>query len=299
MSAMQEPSIRQLRHFVLVAECGSFRAAAERAFRSQSAMTLSIQELEGLLGASLFQPGRRAQLTDFGRQCLPIARDMVERFMEQTSRLHNVSAAASVTMAVLPSFAARWLPDFLELITSRHPEIALRVLDDNSRNVEDMVIGGRVDIGIVSMGTLDRRLVARTLIKDEFGLVCNKDHPLAKNRWLAWSAVQGNKVLGNLTHQLLAGSPAARFVQEPRLFVSNMTSLLSLISKGNWISPLPVLAVPTHFPELVAIPLRRPRVSRQISVIRLKGKTVEPAVAAVESIVMEIVQATGVNSVSR
>ncbi|MEO8280628.1 MAG: LysR family transcriptional regulator [Ideonella sp.] len=287
---MQEPSIRQLRHFVLVAECGSFRAAAERAFRSQSAMTLSIQELESLLGASLFQPGRRAQLTDFGKSCLPIARDMVERFSEQTSRLHSVSSAVTVTMAVLPSFASRWLAGFLDLFTMRHPEIALRVLDDNSRNVEDMVIGGRVDIGIVSMSALDRRLVAKVLIKDEFGLVCNKDHPLAANKTLAWRTVQDHQVLGNLTHQLLAGTSAARFVQEPQLFVSNMTSLLALISKGNWVSPLPVLAVPMHSPDVVAIPLRRPRVTRQIGMIRLKGKPVEPAVAAVESIVSEIVQ---------
>lgn len=293
---MQEPSIRQLRHFVLVAECGSFRAAAERAFRSQSAMTLSIQELENLLGASLFQSGRRAQLTDFGRSCLPIARDMVERFTEQATRLHGVSTAATVTMAVLPSFAARWLPAFLDLFTTRHPEIALRVLDDNSRNVEDMVIGGRVDIGIVSMGTLDRRLIGKILIKDEFGLVCNKSHPLAANNWLSWSAVQGNMVLGNLTHQLLAGSPAASFVQEPRLFVSNMTSLLSLISKGNWISPLPVLAVPMDLPDVVAIPLRRPKVTRQIGLIRLKGKPLEPAIAAVEAIVTEIVQGTGLKN---
>lgn len=256
-------------------------------------MTLSIQELENLLGGSLFQRGRRAQLTDFGRLCLPIARDMTERFTEQSTRLNGISTAATVTMAVLPSFAARWLPGFLDLFTTRHPAIALRVLDDNSRNVEDLVIGGRVDIGIISMGELDRRLVGKILVKDEFGLVCNRHHPLASNKWLAWSAVQGNLVLGNLTHQLLAGSPAARYVREPRLFVSNMTSLLSLISKGNWISPLPVLAVPKDLPDVVAIPLHRPKVSRQIGLIRLKGKPVEPAVAAVEAIVAEIVQGTG------
>lgn len=287
---MQEPSVRQLRYFVLVAECASFRAAAERVFRSQSAITLSIQELEGLLGAPLFQSGRRAQLTDFGRQCLPIAIDMVERFTKQTSRLHSISTSPTVTMAVLPSFASRWLPRFLEVFTDRHPEIALRVLDDNSRNVEEMVISGRVDIGIVSLGKADHRWVTTPLITDEFGLVCNKDHALAKNKWLAWSAVPSNLLLGNLTHGLLASSAAARFVQEPRLYISNMTSLLSLIATGNWISPLPVLAVPMQLPGIVAIPLRRPRVTRQIGMIHLKAKSIEPAVAAVQAIVTEVVQ---------
>ncbi|MBL8379146.1 MAG: LysR family transcriptional regulator [Burkholderiales bacterium] len=290
---MQEPSVRQLRHFVLVAECGSFRAASERAFRSQSALTLSIQELESVLGASLFQAGRRAQLTDYGRECLPIARDIVERFAQQTVRLRNVSAMATVTMAVLPSFAARWLPGFLALFTERHPRIALRVLDDNSRNVEDMVINGRADVGIVSMGAIDRRIEAKALLKDAFALVCDRNHPLASEPHLPWSALKGQKLLGNLTHQLLAGTVAAHHVHEPQLFVSNMTSLLSLIAAGDWTSPLPALAVPLHAPEIVAVPLRRPSITRQIGIIRLKSRPVEPAVAAVISIVEEVVKGGG------
>ena len=146
------------------------------------------------------------------------------------------------------------------------------------------------------MGTLEGRLIGNLLIRDEVGLVCNRNHTLAANKWLAWSAVQGNRVLGNLTHQLLAGTPAARFVREPRLFVSNMTSLLSLISKGQWISPLPVLAVPMDLPDVVAIPLRRPKVTRQIGLIRLKGKPLEPAVAAVEAIVTDIVHGAGLKN---
>jgi DNA-binding transcriptional LysR family regulator len=288
---MHEFSIRQLRHFVFVAECGSFRAAAERAFRSQSALTLSIQELENQLGAHLFEVGRRAELTDFGRQCLPIAREMVDQFAEQSMRLGSISSMPSVTIAVLPSFASRWLPEFLSVFSARHSDIALRVLDGNSRTIEELVIGARADIGIVSLGAADRRFVTKPLLTDEFGLICHRSDPLARAATLPWSKVDRRAVLGNLTHQLLAGGPAAPYVQAPRMFVSNMTSLLSLIANGGWVSPLPVLAVPAHARDVVAVPLRRPRVVRQIALIRLKAKPLTPAVAKIEAIVDEILAA--------
>ena len=55
-----EFSLRQLAHFVAVAEEGSISAAAERLFMSQSAIAGSITELDRGLGADLCVR-RRAQ----------------------------------------------------------------------------------------------------------------------------------------------------------------------------------------------------------------------------------------------
>ena len=48
-------SIRQLRYFVEIAECGSFSAAAERLYIAQSALSRQIKELEQQLGTPLFE----------------------------------------------------------------------------------------------------------------------------------------------------------------------------------------------------------------------------------------------------
>lgn len=290
---MQEPTIRQLRHFILVAESGSFRTAAERAFRSQSALSLSVRELEGVLGGNLFQEGRRAQLTDYGRQCLPIARDIVERYERQATSLRSGGRSAMVTMAVLPSFASRWLPGFLATFAADYPDIALRVVDDNSSNIEELVLSGRADIGIVSLSGADPRLSAKVLVKDEFCLACNRKDPLAKEKWLPWSAVKGPRVLGNLTHPLLSGTQASRYVQSPRLFIANMTSLMSLVSSGDWISPLPAMAVPLHATNVVAVPLRRPKIERRIGLIRLRRTASEPAIDVVEKLLRQSVSPNG------
>ena len=48
-------STSQLRHFLLVADLGSYTAAAQQAHRSQSALSLAIEQLEGRLGQPLFE----------------------------------------------------------------------------------------------------------------------------------------------------------------------------------------------------------------------------------------------------
>jgi DNA-binding transcriptional LysR family regulator len=285
---MQEPTIRQLRHFLLIADTGSYRAAAERAFRSQSALSLSIRELERSLGGKLFESGRPARLSEFGRRCVPVARDVVERFDQQTRRLRGGAEGAVVTMAVLPSFANRWLPAFLNEFDRQHPDMQLKVLDDNSRNIEQMVLGGWADLGIVSLPVVDRRLDIKPLMKDVFGLVCSRGHPLAGFEELRWSEMEGLQVLGNQTHELLRGTRVERYIASPRLLVANMTSLLSVIAGGLWVSPLPVLAVPPKASEVAAVPLVRPRISREIGLIRMRAKRDVPAISAVEALIDSI-----------
>ena len=65
MRSLPDLSITHYRHFLLVAELRSFRAAAARAFRSQPALSLSIREMEQRLGQPLFERGNRNTLTRF------------------------------------------------------------------------------------------------------------------------------------------------------------------------------------------------------------------------------------------
>jgi len=46
-------TLRQIRHFIAVAETGSISAAAQTAFISQSTLTLAIQQLEQEIGVGV------------------------------------------------------------------------------------------------------------------------------------------------------------------------------------------------------------------------------------------------------
>src|SRR5687767_387676 len=82
------------RHFLLVAEHGTFTAASRRAHVSQPALTASIKRLEHGLDARLFDRGRHgATLTAAGHALLPHARAAIvavaegERAVAELERL--------------------------------------------------------------------------------------------------------------------------------------------------------------------------------------------------------------------
>ena len=65
-------TLRQIRHFIAVAETGSISAAAQAAFISQSTLTLAIQQLEQEIGVILFNRHAKGMtLTHQGHQFLP------------------------------------------------------------------------------------------------------------------------------------------------------------------------------------------------------------------------------------
>ncbi|MBK3627206.1 LysR family transcriptional regulator, partial [Streptomyces sp. MBT49] len=74
-----EPSVHQLRLFVVLSEELHFRRAAARLFITQSALSQQIRDVEQRLGLRLFERTSRAvALTDAGRALLPEARAAVD-----------------------------------------------------------------------------------------------------------------------------------------------------------------------------------------------------------------------------
>ncbi|BCZ59007.1 hypothetical protein SL267_36240 [Serratia marcescens] len=64
-------TLRQIRHFIAVAETGSISAGAQAVFVSQSSLTLAIQQLETEIGVRLFDRHAKGMtLTHQGHQFL-------------------------------------------------------------------------------------------------------------------------------------------------------------------------------------------------------------------------------------
>ena len=89
--------LRQMEHFLSVAEWNSFTVAAEKAYISQSALSRSIGDLEFELGVKLFIRSKTTvTLTSEGELLLPIAREMLttkSRFHQCAKKLSSNGAS--------------------------------------------------------------------------------------------------------------------------------------------------------------------------------------------------------------
>jgi DNA-binding transcriptional LysR family regulator len=275
--------LSQLRHFLLIVETRSFRAASRRAFRSQPALSQSIRQLESRLGQPLFEKRSRTTLTPFGASCLPLIREMVAHIERSTASMLHVAqrSGGRVAIAILPSVATQWLPSLLKTFVHAHPGVEVKVLAEDSRNVHRLVAQGEVDFGVSSLHEPDPNLQFMPLIEDRFGLLCRSDHPLAASpRALPWDALRGQPILGNVMHPQLADTRAWDFVAQPEIYVTNLPTLLALVENGLGVTAIPALACPRNLGSLAFIPLARPTRARTIGIMALAGRSLLPAADA-------------------
>ena len=144
--------LRQLRHFVTVAEELHFGRAAERLHMTQPPLSQSIAGLEELLGAALFLRNRRqVALTAAGSALLPEAR----RLLGDASALPGLvrraaeGRAGRLTLAFVSTADYSVLPAILQRYRAAFPDVQLVLREATSDVQAEELLDGRIDAGFV------------------------------------------------------------------------------------------------------------------------------------------------------
>lgn len=275
--------IQPLRYFLLVAQTHSYQAAATLCARSQPAVSLAIRELENQLGQALFEPGRHAQLTPFGREHYAQVKALVDHHERVEQSLVNSAQRriGQVAMASIPSYAGQRLPAVLVQFAQKYPQIEVSVQDDTAEQVQRWVVERRVDFGIGTHFALDPELGFEHLAEDQMGVVCRPDHPLAVSpQPCAWSELVAYTLITNGTFREVNDPEAQAILDGARFHVPNIVSLLAMVRGGLGITLLPALSLFGRQPDLVFRPLAGAGATRDIGLISPLRETPRPAAAA-------------------
>lgn len=287
MAAMNNPlKIQHLRQFLLAAELGSFRDAAQGTFRSQAAVSAAMQDLEEQIGAPLFEPGKRARLTPLGQTLMPLFAELLSTHdrVQDAARQYALGNQGPVSLAVMPSLADEWLPRLLARYAQSHPGIRIRAVDESSPNVHRLVLSGEVQVGVAGHTPRTDELAFSPVARDAFGLVCRKNHPLARRRSVPWSALEEERLIANATFATLKGRQLGAGIDDPAMDISNRASLLASVAGGLGMTVLPVLARPAAGTGLAFVPLAEPTVERIVGVLTRKEETLLPSVKAMHEL---------------
>lgn len=143
-----------LRAFVLIAEERSFTRAAQMVGRTQSAVSMQVQRLEGILGQQLFHRGRGGQvdLTRHGQFLLDRAREMLALNDDIWRTFHQPSVSGQVRLGVPDDYALRFLPRVLMRFAEVHPDVEVDVVCAPSKELIPRLRTGELDLALVSEG---------------------------------------------------------------------------------------------------------------------------------------------------
>lgn len=176
-------SFSQLEAFVNVVKHKSFSLAADALFLSQPTVSLKVKELEKHLGAKLvLRSTKSIQLTPLGEVIYPYAKRILSlqnRIFEEAQRVKDTQTGI-LRVAVSSTPAHYLVPDVLVAVTTRYPGARFDVLQSDSQQVEDDVIAGVAEVGIIGREISHNSLVAHKIMADQMVLITPNTSDYAK-----------------------------------------------------------------------------------------------------------------------
>lgn len=145
--------LEPLRHFTLVAQHGTFTAAARHAHVTQPALSASIQRLEGQMGAKLLDRGPGgATLTAAGAALLPRARAALAAVEEGRRAVAEVMGltVGSVRVGAGATVCTYYLPRTLAKFRAAHPTVQILLREANPDQLLDALEAGDLDLVILA-----------------------------------------------------------------------------------------------------------------------------------------------------
>lgn len=176
--------LRQLRHFMALAELGSFTAAAQRENIVQSGLSNSVQALERELNAELYVRGSRpVRLTSSGQALVEPGRRALLAAQSAFEAVQDIQDAVTGQLRVgVVRSAQRFVPfsDYVAEFVAQHPGVAVSLLQAPVLAMLRMIGSGELDCAIVTaVPTAVSGVHLTTLASERLQLLCRDDHPLA------------------------------------------------------------------------------------------------------------------------
>jgi LysR family nitrogen assimilation transcriptional regulator len=166
--------LRSLHYFVRIAELGSITRASAHLQIAQPALTRHVQRLEDELDAPLFtRANRGVRLTEAGHKLLESAQRIlrdVERAGDEI-RAHKAHPSGKIVLGVTPTLCPVVVPELFGRMRRHYPMIELKVVHAGTVRLEEFVVDGRVDIGLLAEISRSRLILSTRLAEEEMVLV--------------------------------------------------------------------------------------------------------------------------------
>jgi DNA-binding transcriptional LysR family regulator len=174
--------LRDLRYFVAVAEELSFtKAATERLFISQPALSKQIRQLEASLRVRLFDRDRRTvALTKAGEAMLPQARLVLAQWEETRRAVAEAARSTTLTVGFQTRIGRGLIPGVTARMAELLPEWKLLFRQVSWRDATAGLSGAEVDVAIAWLPVPDTgRLTWRVVATEERWVALPTGHRLA------------------------------------------------------------------------------------------------------------------------
>ena len=273
-------SLTQLEYVLAVQKFGNFNKAAQSCYVTQPTLSMQIQKLEEDLGAVIFDRAKKPiLLTETGKQLV----EQMQAIVFEARKLAALTEAGGDTqqirgelsVAVIPTIAPYLLPRLLPILEKMHPDLRLRLIEQQTHKIIEALDNDEIDAGILATPLNIGKIHERALYWEPFSVLCRSDHPLAKAKKVKHSELKGKDIWlleeGHcLRHQVLdicsirqKNEPQRRYQFES----GSLETLKSLVNSYGGYTLLPSLSTDILGRNAVLVQFERPVPAREIGLV--------------------------------
>ncbi|WP_428775285.1 LysR family transcriptional regulator [Vibrio sp.] len=229
-------NIDQITAFVAAAEHGSFSAAARHIKKSQSSVSIGVNNLELDLGVTLFDRSTKyPQLTPQGRRVL----EQAKLLLRQADRIRNYCNANleeledSLTIGIDPLIPLETIDSALGKLIEEYPFVQVKLERKQLHDLHEGLIKGDLDLGFsIPDKGIPRGLEFVTVLDVEFVYACSPDSKLADMELVSNESLISERqvICSNLLENNLYNETA--IVSQDVWQANNMDDVIRLIEQG-------------------------------------------------------------------
>ncbi|MEA5010207.1 MAG: LysR family transcriptional regulator [Angelakisella sp.] len=172
---------KELLYISAIADAGTISKAAEQLFIAQPSLSRCLQKIEADLGVELFKRTPDGLKPTVAGECyLESAQKILKTYKEMECRISQigdmrVGKLVIGTTTFLGTFA---LPQVLYTFHALYPNIEVTIVENVSMGIENELIRGNVDLGLIHTPIIDEALTFVTLAEERFLLAVPPCDPI-------------------------------------------------------------------------------------------------------------------------
>ncbi len=271
--------LSQLEVFLTVARERRFSRAAEKLYRTQSAVSQTIRKLEDELGEALFdRSSREGGLTDAGQVLLDYAERLLNLRNDARESLVELRELQKGKLLIAANeFTSLYLLPVLAEFRRLHPMIKIRVQRSLGSRIPDDVLQHSAELGVLSYKPEEPRLHSVVVYLDELALVVPPRHPLASAsevsiRQLGTESFVAHIVSSPHREKVLQTFAKYKTPLHMDLELPTLQAIKQYVAIGSGVALMPEISVEAEVArgELVRIPVKELRLQRKLRLIYRK-----------------------------
>jgi DNA-binding transcriptional LysR family regulator len=277
--------IRQIQYFLSIVDTGSFSAAADEHFISQSSLSKIIIALEKELSVTLFDRSKRkVSLTDAGQAFLGHARKLNADYKAMTFELDGYkSTADSFSIASIPVLTQYGIASSIAQFRDMHPDLRFSLEEIDGLNILPALAERRFDLAFTRHNYLDHdQFESLEICKDKLLVVVSRNNRHARRSSISLKELANDNFIlfdkvTDLHRLIMDECGKAGF--EPTIFYSShrKVSVFGLVGTNIGLALMPVQIYQYHqHPDVTAIPLDE-HIECNIVLVRLKNRELPKA----------------------